>query len=287
MREESILYVVATPIGNLGDMSPRAREILSSVDLIAAEDTRHTRQLLQLLDIKGKPMISCFDHNEQQRAGELVTRMREEMLAVALVSDAGTPCISDPGFRVVAEARRAGIKVCPIPGPSAMVTLISAAGLPCDRFVFIGFLPSKESALLREIEQWKKLRVPVIFFETGPRIGKSLSLIQAHLPKSQMAVGRELTKLYEDIMTGTVEDVLARILAMEKVRGELVCMLSPADDEASIAADLQQSRDAIIAQAREAFAEGATHKELRERFRDCGLTKKELFDLLLSLKNTE
>jgi 16S rRNA (cytidine1402-2'-O)-methyltransferase len=284
MATESILYVIATPIGNLGDISPRAREILARADLIAAEDTRHTRQLLQLLDIKGKKLVSCFDHNEEERAGELVARMCEAVIEVALVSDAGTPCISDPGFRVVAQARAAGIKVCPIPGPSSLVTLISAAGLPSNRFMFVGFLPNKETALGKEIDQWEKMGVPIIFFETGPRILKTLRQIHARMPTARIAMGRELTKFYEEIVTGSIAELLTKVETMERVRGEIVCMLCPATDSESVELSAEKLRESILAEAKEAFSEGASHKELRDRYQGRGLSKKELFDLLLALK---
>ena len=206
---EKIVYVVATPIGNIEDISQRARRILESVDIIAAEDTRHTLKLLHLAKISPKKLVSYHDHNEEFRSEELVERILKEDLSVALVSDAGTPCISDPGYRIVALARQRGIKVTPIAGPSAAVALASVAGLPVNRFLFIGFLPTRESQREKEIKGWQESLGSVIFYDSPRRLLSTLVIIHRIWPNSILAVGRELTKFHEEVFQGSISEVLA------------------------------------------------------------------------------
>jgi 16S rRNA (cytidine1402-2'-O)-methyltransferase len=282
--EQSVLYVVATPIGNLADISPRAREILSRVDFIAAEDTRHTGKLLQLLDIKAKRMVSYHDHNEERRAREIIDWMSERPIEGALVSDAGTPCIADPGYRIVQLARKAGIKVSPVPGPSSPIALLSVAGLPSSRFMFVGFLPAKDGAMRSEVASWASVRCPVVFFESGPRILKTLAAIDEIKPGVSLVIGRELTKIYEEVISGTCREIVEHFSQGERVKGELVCVLLPPATEESTPEALAANREQIRIEAADAFADGASHKDLKERFADRGLSKKELYELLLELK---
>ncbi|HRO28513.1 MAG TPA: 16S rRNA (cytidine(1402)-2'-O)-methyltransferase, partial [Luteimonas sp.] len=196
-----VLHVVATPIGNLGDLSPRAQAVLGAVDAICAEDTRHTRHLLAQFGI-ATPLLALHEHNE----GEVVQRLVARLLAgesLALVSDAGTPLVSDPGFRLVRAAREAGVRVSPVPGPSALVAALSVAGLPSDRFAFEGFLPAKASARRERLLALAGEPRTLIFYESSHRIGDMLADAAAAFGGERRAVlARELTKLFETVLDG-------------------------------------------------------------------------------------
>lgn len=229
-----VVFVVATPIGNLADLSERAIRTLAAADVIAAEDTRQTRKLLTWLQqtqasrgiTMGSPdLVAYHDHNEEQQAARLIERISTRGEVLALVSDAGTPCISDPGFRLVEAARDAGLTVHPVPGPSALLALASAAGLPTDRLLFTGFPPTKTKALQDEVRSWIAARASVVFFESTRRLEKTLSSIAKELPGARVAVGRELTKLHEEIFTGTVDDAAVWAGAHENMRGEASVMV--------------------------------------------------------------
>ena len=231
------LYVVATPIGNLADLSPRAQEVLRSVAAICAEDTRHTGQLLSHFGIS-KPLVALHDHNEEAMAQRVVSRLLAgESLAV--VSDAGTPLVSDPGFRLVRAARAAGVKVSPIPGACAAIAALSVAGLPSDRFVFEGFLPAKSSARRERLQRLAGETGTLVFYESSHRIAESLADMGSAFGNERPAViARELTKLFETVLDGTLEQLLARVLADDNQRkGEFVVMVQGAgdDEEAKIA----------------------------------------------------
>ncbi|ABA56883.1 Protein of unknown function UPF0011 [Nitrosococcus oceani ATCC 19707] len=225
------LYVVATPIGNLGDFSPRAQEILRKADLIAAEDTRHSAALLRHFGIT-TAMISLHEYNERRRAELLIARCREG-LSVALISDAGTPLISDPGYRVVRQARHAGIEVLPIPGPCALVAALSVAGLPSDRFVFEGFLPAKTGARQARLLQLAEESRTLIFYEAPRRLLETLqAMIEAFEPDREAVVARELTKRYETVQGGTLSFLLSWARQTpESSRGELVLLVHGAEKE--------------------------------------------------------
>lgn len=220
------LYVVATPIGNLGDLSPRARETLAQVALIAAEDTRHTRSLLQAFGIV-TPLVSLHDHNEAARLGPLVERLRRGE-AVALVSDAGTPLVSDPGFALVRAALDAGIRVTPIPGPTAAITALSASGLPTDRFAFEGFLPSKSGARKNALLELSREARTLIFYEAPHRLNEVLLAMAEVLGAERRAsVGRELTKRFETLYYGTLAELAERSTTdADMSRGELVIVVA-------------------------------------------------------------
>lgn len=204
---EPVLYVIATPIGNLGDLSPRAIELLSKADLIAAEDTRHTGRLLAYFNIKSS-LISVHDHNENARA-ELIIRHLSEGKTIALVSDAGTPLISDPGFSLVRQVREAGYTVSPVPGCCAFVAALSAAGLPSDRFMFIGFLPAKHQARLKSLGALADYTCTLVFYESTHRILDSLqAMIEVFGADREAVVARELTKTFETIKHGSLAELL-------------------------------------------------------------------------------
>ena len=231
------LYVVATPIGNLADLSPRAQEVLRSVAAICAEDTRHTGQLLSHFGIS-RPLVALHDHNEEAMAERVVARLLGgESLAV--VSDAGTPLVSDPGFRLVRAARAAGVKVSPVPGACAAIAALSVAGLPSDRFVFEGFLPAKSAARRERLHKLVGETGTLVFYESSHRIAESLADMAAAFGGERPAVvARELTKLFETVLDGTLAQLHAAVQADDNQRkGEFVVMVQGAgdDEEAKIA----------------------------------------------------
>jgi len=205
---EGTLYVVATPIGNLNDLSPRAREVLETVDLIAAEDTRVTGRLLMHFGIKSR-QTALHEHNESALATKLIDKLQAGQ-SIALVSDAGTPLISDPGFRLLRAAHEAGITVSPIPGASALVAALSVAGLPTDRFAYEGFLPAKQAARKKQLQSLAGETRTVVFFESVHRVADTINdLIDTHGAERKAFLGRELTKLHEQCVTGDLQSIAA------------------------------------------------------------------------------
>jgi 16S rRNA (cytidine1402-2'-O)-methyltransferase len=225
------LYIVATPIGNLGDVTDRARAVLGGVSAIACEDTRVTGKLLNLLGIKAR-MIRYDDHASEADRDRLLGLMAEE--PVALVSDAGTPLISDPGYKLVRLAREAGIAVTSLPGPSALVVALTLAGLPSDRFLFAGFLPSKDKARRDTLTELAAVPATLVFYDTAPRLADSLAAIGDVLPGREVAVARELTKKFEECRTGSAQE-LADYYAAHPPKGEIVLLIGP--PLAKVAAD--------------------------------------------------
>jgi 16S rRNA (cytidine1402-2'-O)-methyltransferase len=231
--EPGTLYVVATPIGNLGDLSARAREVLARVQLIAAEDTRHTRQLLQAFGID-TALTSLHEHNEMHKSEALISRLMAGE-SIALVSDAGTPLISDPGFDLVANARKRGIAIAVVPGPCAAIAALSIAGLPTDRFVFEGFLPAKNAARVARLRELATERRTMIFYEAPHRLLEVLRDLAAELGAERAAsVSRELTKRFETTYTATLAH-LSEIAEQnaDMSRGEIVIVVSGNPVEAS------------------------------------------------------
>lgn len=278
------LYVVATPIGNLDDMTPRAIATLKNVDIIAAEDTRNTRKLLTHFNISGAELISYHDHVEDERSDKLIRRMIKEGVSIALVSDAGTPCVADPGYRLVKLAKEHGIKVHPVPGASALTSLISASGLPSDRVLFIGFLPTKSSDLRREVQSWSKTNAAIVYFEPTRRLEVSLSVIAEIYPNAEVAIGRELTKLYEEIETKPVSEAISWLQGHSVLKGEAVVMV-----HMGVAAQGSEAQnDLLINQAKAAavrgFSSGKSLKDLLKELGGLGLSRTELYQLLLAVK---
>jgi 16S rRNA (cytidine1402-2'-O)-methyltransferase len=216
------LYVVATPIGNLEDITLRALRVLKEVGLVACEDTRRTRTLLSHFGIHA-PVTSYFEHNKLAKGAAILTALREGT-SVALVTDAGTPGISDPGFLLVREAGEAGIPVVPVPGPSAVVTALSAAGIPADRFVFDSFLPVKPGKRIHRLEALRQLETTIVCYESPHRIVATLGAIGQVFGQIEIVVARELTKKFEEIVRGTAEALLERFEARE-VRGEFTLVI--------------------------------------------------------------
>ena len=217
------LYIVATPIGNLGDMTLRAAEVLRGVAAVACEDTRVTGKLLHHLGIK-KRMIRYNDHASDETRDYLLGLAAQEPLA--LVSDAGTPLISDPGYKLVRLAREAGIAVTSLPGPSAVVVALTLAGLPSDRFFFAGFLPSKDKARRDMLSELAAVPSTLVFYETAPRLGDSLAALGEVLPGREVAVARELTKKFEECRTGSAAELAVHYAAYPP-RGEIVLLVGP------------------------------------------------------------
>jgi len=226
---ESGIYVVATPIGNLGDISERAINTLAQADVIAAEDTRHTRRLLDAVGVD-TPMISLHEHNEFDRAESLIERVKAGQ-TIALVSDAGTPLISDPGGILVQKARQRGVRVVTIPGPSAVIAALSISGLAVGRFVFDGFLPSKSKAREEQLEQYMEEPRVVVFYESPHRIVDSLKSFQKVLPERPLVLARELTKTFETVLQGSPAELLD-VMAEDanQTKGEFVVLLAGAPE---------------------------------------------------------
>jgi 16S rRNA (cytidine1402-2'-O)-methyltransferase len=223
------LHVVATPIGNLGDITLRALEVLAAADLIACEDTRVTRKLLDRYGI-GTPLTPYHEHNAAAARPKLIARLTEGA-AIALVSDAGTPLVSDPGFKLVRAAQEAGVAVTAAPGPSAVLAALAVSGLPTDRFFFEGFLPPKRAQRAARIELLKTIPATLVLFETGPRIGEALAELADACGPRAAAVCRELTKLHEELRRGDLVGLAAHYAGKAEVRGEFVLVIAPPADE--------------------------------------------------------
>lgn len=241
IRLEPGLYIVATPIGNLGDVTVRALDVLRNVTLIACEDTRVTGKLLKAFGIKTR-MQRYDDHASAETRARLIEMAHHE--PVALVSDAGTPLVSDPGYRLVREARDDGVAVITIPGPCAAVAGLTLSGLPNDRFLFAGFLPVKEKARAGMLDELGSVEATLIFYETGPRLERTLTAIDALWPEREVAVARELTKLHEECRTGTAAELAAHY-AEHPPKGEIVLLIGPPLARASDADPDALLRDAL------------------------------------------
>jgi 16S rRNA (cytidine1402-2'-O)-methyltransferase len=268
------LYIVATPIGNLGDLSPRAADILSRANLIAAEDTRVTAKLLRHIGAE-RPMTPYHDHNADRVRPGLIERMQSE--AIALVSDAGTPMISDPGFKLVRDARAAGAHIVTIPGPSAAIAALTLAGLPTDRFLFLGFLPSKEKAKADAIAEVAAIRASLVLYESGPRLGATLAALEAGLGRRDAAVAREISKAFEECVTGTLAELADRY-AEAAPKGEIVIVVGPPGE-----APPPEVED-VDALLREALARLPVAKAAKEVAAATGLDRHELYNRALDLK---
>ncbi|WP_234030106.1 16S rRNA (cytidine(1402)-2'-O)-methyltransferase [Erythrobacter mangrovi] len=268
------LYIVATPIGNLGDITLRAIEVLRGCDAVACEDTRVTGKLLRHLGIS-KPLWRYDDHSEHRDRNRLVESMRTR--AVALVSDAGTPLVSDPGYRLVNDCRAEGIPITAAPGACAAVMGLSLSGLPNDRFLFAGFLPAKDKARREMLEELSVVDTTLVFYETAPRLLKSLESIRAILPDREVAVGRELTKLHEEMRRGLPDGLMAYYEA-NPPRGEIVLLVGPPPVRVMSKAD----GDTLLAEALETMkpSQAAAHVA-----KSTGLDRKALYARALELRH--
>ncbi|MFW2830115.1 16S rRNA (cytidine(1402)-2'-O)-methyltransferase [Sphingomonas sp. ID0503] len=268
------LYIVATPIGNLGDLSPRAADILSRADVVAAEDSRVTAKLLHHIGVK-RPMQPYHDHNADAVRPSLIARMAAEV--VALVSDAGTPLISDPGYKLVRDARAAGVTVTTVPGPCAAVAALTLAGLPTDRFLFLGFLPPKEKAKADAIVEIAAVRATLILYESGPRLAATLTTLQGVLGDREAAVAREITKRFEECVTAPLSQLAARY-AEAPPKGEIVIIVAPPGEES---APKEQDINALLQDALTRLPVGQAAAEVAKA---TGLPRKELYSRAMALK---
>ena len=240
-----ILYLVATPIGNLEDITARAARILSEVSVIACEDTRESHKLLDRLGIR-KPLLSCHEHNERARSDELVAKLHYGE-SIALISDAGSPLVSDPGYRLVDAALAAGITVVPIPGPSALITALTASGLETDAFYFGGFLPPKTNQRRKILESLAELDATLIFYESPHRILESLGDVAEVLGARRVVVARELTKMHEEFLRGTAADIRDTLAARPSVKGEITLLIAKADAQAEDTAPIPEAVAELVA----------------------------------------
>ena len=269
------LYLVATPIGNLEDLTYRARRILAEVDLIACEDTRHTRHLLTHYGIT-TPTVSFHEHNEAARTSELLQRLQRGE-DVALVSDAGTPAVSDPGYPLVREAAAAGISVVSVPGPSAVMAALTVSGLPPDRFVFLGFLPRRLGERRRALEAAAALPWTLVFFEDPHRITAVLEDIEAVLGDRRVALARELTKKFEEVFRGTVADALGHLRA-HAPRGEFTIVVEGTGETGK-----QKEGEADAGERMRALLDAGLPpaEAVQDVMRTAGLTRRQAYDLML------
>lgn len=263
------LYLVATPIGNLGDITRRAVEILGAVDIVAAEDTRVTRRLFAALGLKTPRLVRYDDHADPHDRERLIQAVKQGK-SVALVSDAGMPLVADPGLKLVRAAHEAGVRVTVIPGPSAALAALAVSGLPSDRFLFAGFLPAKDGPRARALAELAGVPASLIFFEAPQRLADSLAAMAAALGPREAVLARELTKLFEELRRGSLTELAAQYAAHEPPKGEVVIVVGPpAGDAASQAVpdiDLQLRRALTTMSVRDAVdaVAGATGRQRRE-----------------------
>ena len=271
--DAGVLYVVATPLGNLEDITLRAVRVLKSVSLIACEDTRHTATLLRAHGI-ATPTTSYFEHNERWKGERILEALRAGR-DVALVSDAGTPGVSDPGYRLVRDARTAGIPVIPVPGPSAAIAALSVSGLPTDRFLFVGFLPSKAAARKRALEEVAPARETLVVYESPVRVIATLTDMEQVLGNRDAFLCREATKLHEEYRSGTLSALRDSLASRDAVKGEFVIIVSGASDDPRPS----ESVESLFARL---TAEGKTRREaVKEVARLLGLPAREVYRRVL------
>jgi 16S rRNA (cytidine1402-2'-O)-methyltransferase len=268
------LHIVATPIGNLGDVTLRALAALAGADLIACEDTRVTRKLLDRYAIE-TPLTSYHDHNAAKARPMLLRRLAEGA-AIALVSDAGTPLVSDPGFKLVRETREAGHAVTAMPGPSALLAALTIGGLPTDQFFFAGFLPPKQAARRARIAEFARIPATIVLFETGPRVAAALADLAAGLGPREAALCRELTKLHEEVRRGDLA-TLARSSEAGEVRGEIVLVIAPPQAAAQPSAEESETL------LRAALSRTSLKEAVAEVAGATGLPRRELYQRALAL----
>ena len=279
-EKKGTLYLVATPIGNLEDVTRRALRVLAEADVVACEDTRRTRSLLEHFRIRART-LSYHEHNERERAEELAALI-EGGSTVALVSDAGTPGINDPGYRVVRACVERGLSVVPVPGPSALVAALTASGLPTDEFYFGGFLPARAHARRERLSSVRALRATLVFYEAPHRIAHALADAREILGERRAAVARELTKLHEEIVRGRLSELAARFTPDGAARGEMVLVIDRDVIEEEGAADAR-AQASVAERVAALEAEGLDHRAaLKRAARELGLTRDEAYRRLTS-----
>ncbi|MGL5839090.1 MAG: 16S rRNA (cytidine(1402)-2'-O)-methyltransferase [Sphingorhabdus sp.] len=270
---DSGLYIVATPIGNLADISQRAIQMFHAADLIAVEDSRVTGKLLHHLGLK-KRMRPYHDHSSEADREALLAAAREGV--VVLVSDAGTPLISDPGYKLVRAAREAGVPVSTAPGPSAAVAALSISGLPTDRFLFAGFLPSKAKARADAISEVANIRATLVFYESGPRLGATLAALSDQLSGREAVVARELTKKFEEVVSGSLAELAERYADVEP-KGEIVLIIAPPGEAVAEQGDYEIA----LAQALETMPPAKAAKDIAKRF---GLDRALVYERAMTIR---
>lgn len=269
---QGVLYIVSTPIGNLEDITIRALRILKEVDIIAAEDTRHSLKLLNHYGIK-KRLISCWSKTQKRVSNEILDGLKSG-LDVALITDAGTPCISDPGFYIVSETIKNGIKVVPIPGCSALISALSVGGIETNEFTFIGFLPNRQSERKKKLEELSQEKRPILFYEAPHRLMETLQDIKTTFGDRHIVVAKEMTKIHEEFMRGKVSDVID-YLNTQKIAGEYV-IISDGKTDNSI------EIESLVKEAIDLIKEGMSRKEASKIIsRRYGVKAKDVYDLTI------
>lgn len=272
------LYIIATPIGNLGDISARAVETLENATVVACEDTRVTKKLLSLLNISNKKLfIPLHDHNEEDQAQKLIDLIQNENQAIALVSDAGSPLISDPGYKLIKHCREQNVYITVIPGCCALISALQLSGLPTNRFLFAGFIPNKEKARADNFLELKDTKATLVFYESANRIVKSLTAAKEIFGDREMAVAREITKMFEECVNGTAEELIAYYSAKEP-KGEMVFMIAPAGEKDNSELDVES----ILRDKMQSLSLKMAVKATVEEY---DLNKNEVYELALKVKN--
>jgi 16S rRNA (cytidine1402-2'-O)-methyltransferase len=278
------LFIVATPIGNLEDITQRALRVLREVDLVACEDTRHTRKLLNHFGIDQKT-ISYHEHNERERAEELCDLIGSGK-SVALVSDAGTPLINDPGYRIVTAAIERGFSVAPVPGPAAFIAALGASGLATGEFFFGGFLPARANARQAKLEELRSISATLVFYEAPHRIAAALKDAAEVLGKRRAVVARELTKLHEEFVRGTLNELVEHFSKAGTARGEMVLVISGEAQASSVSNLEQTSTELLAARVNELEREGLNSKDaLKRAARELGIKRAEAYRIMTAQKN--
>lgn len=271
------LYVVATPIGNLKDLSERAKETLAEADVIAAEDTRVTKKLFTLLGLSSnKTFIPYEDHSEEKKYQQIIDIILSGK-SVALVSDAGSPLISDPGYKLVRECRKQGVYVTTIPGACAVISALQLSGLPTNRFMFAGFIPNKDKARIDLFTELKTINTTLVLYETAIRLEKTLVALNKIMPEREIAVVREITKIYEECINGTVEEVLERIKTTP-VKGEIVLVIAPPLEQCSDEVDVE----ALLKEQMQKMTLKEAVKKISETYK---LKRNDVYEKALQIKN--
>ncbi len=219
-----MLYIVPTPLGNLEDITQRAQHALQACDFIIAENPSQTHKLLQLLKLPKKEVVQFADHNELKVIDKIINRLQNQ--TACLVSDAGTPGISDPGFRIIRAAREQKLEIISLPGPTAAITALVGSGLPTDKFIFVGFLPKTEPKLIRLVTESKESEATLIAYESPQRISKTIGTLQKNFPEAKIVIARELTKLHEEYISGTAKQIEEQLKAKSSIKGEITMVIS-------------------------------------------------------------
>lgn len=275
----SALYIVATPIGNLGDISVRAQKTLAEADIIACEDTRVAKKLFALLGLpSSKPFISYQDHNEESKA-QSIADMVTAGKSVALISDAGSPLISDPGYKLVRKCREQNVNVCVLPGASAVICALQLAGLPTNRFMFAGFIPNKDKARFDLFNELENINTTLVFYETAPRLVKTLAAAAQVFGKREAAVIREISKVYEECQNGSLDELAAHYV-MNPPKGEIVLVVAPPADNKSKTADIQ-------AELKKRLPDMSLKSAVNEVAALLHVNKKNVYNMALELKNEQ